>query len=163
MKEADGSLRLCLDCKDLNKAVKRNQWYNRTIDDVPSELANSKYFSLLDAKSGYWHIPPDKESSLLTTFNTPWGKYCWLCLPFGLTVVGDMFQQRLDRVLKSVPSTTGIADDVLCPPDAPVITLLKTARTNNLTFNADKFVFKSQDCLFIGGNLTPSMMWALNT
>ena len=74
-----------------------------------------------------------------------------------------MFQQRLDRVLKSVPSTTGIADDVLCPHDAPVITLLKTARANNLTFNADKFVFKSQDYPFIGGNLTPSMMWALNT
>ena len=61
-----------------------------------------------------------------------------------------MFQERLDRVLTSVPSTTGIDDDVLChgnaeiPHDAAVITLLETTRANNLTFNAEKFVFKSQ-------------------
>ena len=85
----------------------------------------------------------------------------WLCLPFGLTVAGDVFQERLDRVLKSVPSTTGIADDVLCygnaeiPHDAAVITLLETAGANNLTFNAEKFVFKFQDCPFFGGSLTP--------
>ena len=161
MKKPNGSLRLCLDPKDLNKAIKRNQWYNRTVDDVLPELANSKYFSVLDAKSGYWHVPLDKESSLLTTFNTPWGKYMWLRLPFGLTVAGDVFQERLERVLKSVLSTTGIADDVLCygnaeiPHDAAVITLLETARANNLTFNAEKFVFKSQDCPFFGGSLTP--------
>ena len=161
MKKPNGSLRLYLDPKDLNKAIERNQWYNRTIDDVLPELANSKYFSLLDAKSGYWHVPLDKESRLQTTFNTPWGKYMWLRLPFGLTVAGDLFQERLERVLKSVPSTTGFADDVLCygnaeiPHDAAVITLLETARANNLTFNAEKFVFKSQDCPFFGGSLTP--------
>ena len=83
-------------------------------------------------------------------FKTPCGKYCCLPLPFGLILAGDVFQERLDRVLKSVPSTTGIADDVLChgnaeiPHDAVVITLLETARANNLTFKAEKFVFKSQ-------------------
>lgn len=75
VKKPDGSLRLCLDPKDLNRAIKRNQWYSRTVDDILPELANSKYFSLLDAKSGYWHVSLDKESSYLTTFNTPWGKY----------------------------------------------------------------------------------------
>ena len=125
-------------------------------------MAGPKYFSLLDAKSGYWHVILDQESSLLTTFNTPWSKYQWLRLPFGLTVSGDVFQERLDRVLRNVPSTTGIADDVLChgnaeiPHDTSVIALLETARANNLTFNAKKFVFKSQDCPFIGGSLTPN-------
>ena len=98
VKKPDVSLKLCLDPKDLNKAIKHSQWYNRTIDDVLPELINSKYFSLLDAKSGYW----------LTNFNTPWGKYHWLRLPFVLTLASDMFQERLDRVLKSAPSTTGI-------------------------------------------------------
>ena len=98
VKKPDGSLRLCLDPKDLNKAIKHNQWYNRMIDDVLPELINLKYFSLLDAKSGY----------RLTNFNTPWGKYHWLRLPFVLTLASDMFQERLDRVLKSAPSTTGI-------------------------------------------------------
>ena len=162
VKKPDGSLRLCLDPKDLNKAIKRNRWYSRTIDDILPELTGSKYFSLLDAKSGYWHVPLDRDSSFLTTFNTPWGKYRWLRLPFGLKVAADVFQERVDRVLRSVSNTTGIADDVLChgsreaTHDATVITLLETARANSLTFNAKKFIFKSQDCKFFGGNLTPS-------
>ena len=54
MKE-DSSLRLCLDPKDLNKAIKRNQWYARTLDDILPELAQSKYFSVKDVTSGFWH------------------------------------------------------------------------------------------------------------
>ena len=52
----NGSLRLCLDPKDLNKAIKRNQWYSRTIDDILPELAKSKFKTLKDATSGYWHV-----------------------------------------------------------------------------------------------------------
>ena len=160
VKKPDDSLRL--DPTDVNKAIKRNQWYSRTVDDILPELAGLKYFSLLDTKLGYWHVPLDGESSFLTTFNTPWGKYRWLRLPFGQKVAGDVFQERINRVLKSVPNITGITEDILChgnvevTHDATVITLLETARANNLTFNANKFVFKSQDCPFFGGNLTPS-------
>ena len=92
----DGSLRLCLDPKDLNKAIERNHWYSRTIDDILPELANSKYKTLKDATSGYWHILLDLASSLMTTSNTPWGKFRWLCLPFGLKIASDVFQERLD-------------------------------------------------------------------
>ena len=74
MKE-DGSLRLCLDPKDLNKAIKRNQWYARTLDDILPEVAQSKYFTEKDATLGFWYVPLDFRSSLLTTFNTLWGKY----------------------------------------------------------------------------------------
>ena len=89
MKE-DGSLRLCLDPKDLNKASERNQWYARTLDDILPELTQSKYFTVKDATSGFWHIPSDFRSSLLTTFNTLWGKYRWLRMPFGLKASGDV-------------------------------------------------------------------------
>ena len=51
--KSNGSLRLCLDPKDLNKAIERNQWYSRTIDDILPELAKSKYKTLKDATSGY--------------------------------------------------------------------------------------------------------------
>ena len=112
MKE-DGSLRLCLNPKDLNKAIERNQWYARTLDDILPELAQSKYFTVKDATSGFWHVPLDLRSSLLTTFNTPWGKYRWLRMPFGLKVSGDFFQERLDKVLRLVPGVLGIADDIV--------------------------------------------------
>ena len=49
----NGSLRLCLDPKDLNKAIKRNQWYSRTIDDILPQLAKYKYRTLKDVTSGY--------------------------------------------------------------------------------------------------------------
>ena len=55
MKE-DGSLSLCLDTKDLNKAIERNQWYARTLDYILIELAQSKYFTVEDATSGFWHV-----------------------------------------------------------------------------------------------------------
>ena len=73
--KSNGSLRLCLDPKDLNKAIERNQWYSRMIDDILPELAKSKYKTLKDVTSGYWHIVLDLASSLLTMFNTPWGKF----------------------------------------------------------------------------------------
>ena len=89
----NGSLRLCLDPKDLNKVIERNQWYSRTIDDILPELAKSKFKTLKDATSGYWHVVLDLASSLLTMFNTPWGKFRWLRLPFGLKIASDVFQE----------------------------------------------------------------------
>ena len=70
----DGSIRLCLDPKDLNESIKRNQYYSKTIDDVSAEIHDPRYFTVVDAKSGSWMVELDSESSLLTTFNTPWHK-----------------------------------------------------------------------------------------
>ena len=160
MKE-DVSLRLCLDPKDLNKAIERNQWYARTLDDILPELAQSKYFTVKDATSGFWHMPLDLRSSLLTTFNMPWGKYRWLRMPFGLKVSGDVFQERLDKVLRLVPRVFGIADDIAIhgptedTPDGTVLIQCEAARLNNLSLNSKKMQFKSTDCKFFGHRLTP--------
>ncbi|PFX13269.1 Transposon Tf2-8 polyprotein [Stylophora pistillata] len=80
----DGSIRLCLDPKDLNKSIKRNQYYTKTIDEVSAELHGGKYFKLVDAKSDYWMVELDNESSVLTAFNTPWGKYRQIITPEGM-------------------------------------------------------------------------------
>ena len=160
MKE-DGSLRLCLDPKDLNKAIERNQWYARTLDDILPELAQSKYFTIKDAMLGFCHVPLDLRSSLLTTFNTPRGKYRWLRMPFRLKVSGDVFQERLDRVLRLVPGVLGITDDIVIhgatenTHDGTVLVLCETMRLNGLSLNAKKMQFKSTDCKFFGHKLTP--------
>ena len=83
----DRSIRLCLDPKDLNNSIKRNQYCSKTIDEVSPELHRGKYFTLGDAASGYWMVELDNESSLLTTFNTPWEKYKCLRLPLVLKSV----------------------------------------------------------------------------
>ena len=145
----DSSLSLCLDPKDLNKAIERNQWYARTLDNILPELAQSKYFTVKDATSRFWHVPLDFRSSLLTTFNTPWGKYRWLRMPFGLKVSGDVFQERLDRVIRLEPGVLGITDDIVIhgatenTHDGTVLVLCETARLNNLSLNSKKMQFKS--------------------
>ena len=129
----DGSVRLCLDPKDLNKSIKRNHYYSKTIDEVSAELHGGKYFTLVDAASGYWMVQLDNESSLLTTFNTPWEKYKWLRLPFGLKVSADVFQERLNAVLKGVKEITGCIDILTrgvdsTDHDVNLLQLLETAR-----------------------------------
>ena len=111
--------------------------------------------------SGFWHVPFNLRSSLLTTFNTPWGNYRWLRMPFCLKVSGDVFQERLDRVLRLVPGVLGITDDIVIHSatenthDGTVLVLCETARINNLSLNSEKMQLKSTDCKFFGHKLTP--------
>ena len=159
--KSNGSLRLRLDPKYLNKVIEKNQWYSRTIDDILPELAKSKYKTLKDVSSGYWHVVLDLASSLLTMFNTPWGKFRWLRLPFRLKIASDVFQERLDRVLRLLEGIHGIADDILTHGETEIqhdgrpLTLLETARMNNLSLNPNKIQFQSTDCKFFGHRLTP--------
>ena len=159
--KSNGSLRLWLDPKDLNKVIERNQWYSRTIDYILPELAKSKYKPLKDVTSGYWHVVLDWASSLLTMLHTPWGKFRWLMLPFGLKIASDVFQERLDRVLRLLEGIHGIADDILTHGQTEVqhngtlLTLLETARMNNFSLNPNKIQFKSTDSKFFGHRLTP--------
>ncbi|CAB4019878.1 Hypothetical predicted protein, partial [Paramuricea clavata] len=79
----NGNLRICLDPRALNKAV-RKHYPMKTVEEVEAELEGSTVFSTLDASSEFWHIKLDEKSSKLTTFNTPYGRYRFLRLPFGL-------------------------------------------------------------------------------
>lgn len=70
-----GRLRVCLDPKDLNKAIKCPHYPLPTLEDITARLAGAHYFSVLDACSGYWAIKLLEESSKLMTFNKPFGHY----------------------------------------------------------------------------------------
>ena len=67
-----------------------------TIEDVIPELHEAKYLTITDMKCRYWQVILDKESSLLTTFNKPYGRFCFTTMLFGLNVMGDAFQRKLD-------------------------------------------------------------------
>ena len=66
-----GSIRICLDPKDLNQAIKREHFPLQTADEIVADMAGAQYFSKLDALSGYWQIKLDEPSSKLLTFQTP--------------------------------------------------------------------------------------------
>ena len=87
------------------------------IDDILPEFTKSKYKTLKDVTSGYWNVVLELASSLLTMFNTPWGKFRLLRLPFRLKIASDVFQQRLDRVLRLLKGVHGIEDEILTHRD----------------------------------------------
>lgn len=88
----NGSVRLCLDPRDLNSAIKRPYYPMLTIDEIVSRMLNAKYFSKLDATSGFLQIQLDEESSKLCTFNSPIGRYRFLRMPFGLNCASEMYK-----------------------------------------------------------------------
>lgn len=95
----NGNIRLCVDPKPLNLAPKRNHYPLPTIEDVLPNHSNARCFTVLDAQNGFWHVTLDEESSYATTFGTPWGRYQWLRMPFGISPAPEEFQHRLDQAL----------------------------------------------------------------
>jgi len=95
--------------KDLNRAIKHPHHCTPTLDDVLPKLNGAKYFSIVDARSGYWNIKLDHASSFYTTFNSPQGRYRFLRLPFGLICAQDIFQKKVDETFGDLHGVTGIA------------------------------------------------------
>ena len=79
----NGKIRVCIDPKYLNKALQREHYTMPILDDVLHELSSSKVSTKVDLQNGYWHVQLDEESSLLTTFQTCFGRFRFLRLPFG--------------------------------------------------------------------------------
>ena len=77
-------LRICLDPRDLNKAIRREHYQMPTVEEVATRLSQAKKFTVVDAKDGFWQKRLDTESSYKTTFNTPFGRYRWNRMPFGI-------------------------------------------------------------------------------
>ena len=66
MPDGKKKVRLCLDPKDLNKNIKREHYYSKTIDEMIPMLHGMTYFSVADTKKGHWHVELDYESSVHT-------------------------------------------------------------------------------------------------
>ena len=81
----NGHVRICVDLTKLNENVYRERHPLPAVDQTLAQIAGARVFSKLDANSGFWQIPLSKESALLTTFITPFGRYHFNRLPFGIT------------------------------------------------------------------------------
>ena len=82
-----------------------------SVDESLAKLGNSKVFSKLDANSVFWQLPLEEESRLLTTFVTPFGRYCFNRLPFGICSAPEIFQQTLSKILE------GLEEGTICQMD----------------------------------------------
>ena len=112
VQKANGELHLSLDPHDLNEAICCDQHKTPTVEEVAHEFMHSCYFKKLDAHHRYWLIVLDEESSLLTTFNSPFRRYYFLHLPFGIVCSQDIFQKKMDQILEECQGCIGITDDI---------------------------------------------------
>ena len=111
--KANGKVRLCLDPGQLNQALIGLIYRGPTRNDILPRLNMVQYMSIIDASSGYHNLRLDTQSSYLTTFTCPFGRYRYKCLPFGAAPVGNMFQNKIDEIFNDMPNVFGIADDIL--------------------------------------------------
>ena len=113
VRKPTGKLRICIDPKDLNQALKRPHYLTPTIKEILPHLSNAKVFSVLDAKDGFWQVKLEEESRYLTTFWTPFGRYRWLRMPFGISTAPEEFQRRQHKVFEDLPGIEVIAYYIL--------------------------------------------------
>ena len=105
-----------------------------------------KYFTKLDARSGYWAIKLSNQSSFLTTFNTPFGRYRYLRLAFGLKSNQDEFQRKIDECLEGLPGVVAIVDDILVygrtreEHDQNLCNVIKRSLEKGIRCNEDKLI-----------------------
>jgi len=158
----DGSLRLCLDPKDLNRAVQREHYPLPVIEDVAVRFHKARLFTVLDVRQGFWHIVLGQESSYLTTFNTPFGRYRWKRLPFGISSAPEVFQRRMHQLIEGLRGIEVIADDfcvvgygetdeeAAVDHDRNLHAFLQRCSECNVKLNDKKFQLRQSEVPFIG-------------
>ncbi|KAL1262289.1 hypothetical protein QQF64_007554 [Cirrhinus molitorella] len=150
-------VRICMDPKDLNAAIEREHYPMLTIEEVVT-MPRAKVFTTLDAQSGYWQIKLDEESSKLCTFNSPFGRFAYKRLPFGISCAGEMFQRIMTQTFEE--GVEVIVDDILIwveneqQHDERLEKVMQRIRERNIKLNPEKCTFKAKEVSYMGHLLT---------
>ena len=110
--KGDGRKQLVINYRALNKVTRKFTWPMPKVEDIFLKLNGAKYFTTLDLRAGYHHIPLDKSSILKTAFNSPFGKYDSK-VPFGLAQAPAYFQELMTGILKDFNFTIAYLDDII--------------------------------------------------
>ncbi|XP_062577795.1 uncharacterized protein K02A2.6-like [Saccostrea cucullata] len=160
--KSNGRIRLCIDPRPLNQALKRNHYPTPLIEDILPDLGKARIFSVVDARDGFWHVVMDEQSSYLTTFSTPWGRYRWLRMPFGISPAPEEFQRRMEEALEGLDGIKPIHDDILIygcgdndkeaheDHDRKMEALLQRCLERNVKLNKEKMKLKVDSVTYLG-------------
>lgn len=156
VEKPNGQLRVCLDPRPLNKCILRSIYPLPTFEYLKAKLAGASIFSVLDAKSAFWCIPLDESSADLCTFSTPFGRYQFLRLPYGLSIAPEKFQQIVSRAFEDFTGVCNFIDDFLiygrnqAEHDQRLKLVLDKLREINLKLNIDKCKFGLSQVSYLG-------------
>ena len=143
-RKPNGEVRVCLDPSNLNKAIIREHHKPMTVEEIAHELAGATVYTKANALKAFLQIHLMHKASLLTTFNSHRGRLQFLWMPFGAKMSQDMFQLRMDAILKQCPGVIGIHDDMVIfgvdqqDHDANLINLLNICQKEGLVLNSKK-------------------------
>ena len=167
VQKKDGSLRFCVDYRELNSVTKADTFPLPRVDDLLDQLGRAKYFSTLDLASGFWQIRMHPQSREKTAFSTPQGLYEFRVMPFGLTNAPSVFQRLIQQVLMGLnpdsgPSfVTAYIDDILVFSDTlddhlnHLRLVLERLKEVNLKLKPTKCRFARKEVEYLGHVLTP--------
>ncbi|XP_064488339.1 uncharacterized protein LOC135400436 [Ornithodoros turicata] len=156
VKKPNGTYRICVDYTPLNKFVERELHPMPVTDHAIAQIGVSKYFSKLDANSGYWQFQLTEESQLLTTFITPFGRFKFTRLPFRISSAPEFFQKKMAHTVFGLNGVVCNMDDILVHAktreehDDRVRKVLARLQDYGVTLSKDKCVFGVQRAKFLG-------------
>lgn len=156
VEKPNGSLRICLDPKPLNACIKREHFLIPRSEDLISRLSGKRIFTVMDLRNGFWHMELDGKSSNLTTFMTPFGRFRWNRLPFGINSAPELFQKRMCMIFGDIPGVEIYFDDIAITGmdysehDIALEAVIKRAREYNIRFNPKKIQYRKEKVRFMG-------------
>lgn len=156
VRKKNGSVRICVDFKQLNAAVKRPHCMLPNLEDIAPKLEGSQYFSTLDASGGFFQIPLDDDSSFLTTFITPFGKYRFRRVPMGISLGPEVFQTKMEEILGDLEGCEPLSDDTIVfgktedEHDQRLEKVLHKIEKSGLRLNREKCVLKKKEVKYFG-------------
>ena len=154
--KANGQVRICVDLTKLNENVCGERHILPSVEQVLAQIGDAKHFSKLDANSGFWQIELDEQSSKLTTFITPFGRFRFNRLPFGITSAPEHFQRRMLKLLQGIEGVVVLVDDTLITGktkeehDRRLTQVLTRLEKAGLTLGLEKCAFDQPSVKFLG-------------
>ena len=148
-------IRLCVDLSRLNDSVEREKYSLPTIDQLLAGLAGATVFSKLDCNSAFNQVMLSAESAKLTTFISPFGRWNFRRLPYGISSASELFQKKIHDVLQNLEGVACIVDDILvygrhqAEHDVRLRAVLDRLRAANVTLN-EKCQFSRRELKWAG-------------
>lgn len=157
----NGDIRLCVDLREVNKAIVPDRYPLPKIPELLCELKGAKVFSKLDLQAAYHQLQLHSDSRDLTTFITHDGLYRYKRVCFGLSSAPSAFQKLMATVLTGLPGVQCYLDDVIvygsstAEHDANLHAVQQRLRKYNVQLNLPKCIFRQNKLLFLGHVITP--------